>query len=260
MAFLNFYKYQGCGNDFILLDRRNAGIPIQSVHIAELCDRRFGIGADGLMELMTSAGYDFAMRYYNSDGNESSFCGNGGRCIAQFAKDLGLISGDKTHFLFKDLPYSADFLSNGTIALQMQNVEEINTKGNDFYFDTGSPHYIRFRSDIDSMDLIHFAREIRYSADFPDGINVNVVEVLNENTIKMRTYERGVEDETYSCGTGVTAAAIAFHRAKLTQKNQIIIETKGGNFQVEFNEKGGKYSDVKLIGPAVKVFEGHIEI
>lgn len=260
MAVLNFYKYQGCGNDFILLDRRNEDFPIQSNQIIALCDRRFGIGADGLMELMNSNLHDFTMRYYNSDGNESSFCGNGGRCIAQFAKDLGIVLGDSTNFLFKDLPYSAVFLSNGTISLQMQDIEEFNTKGNDLFLDTGSPHYIRFRSDIDSMDLIHFAREIRYSADFPEGINVNIVEVINENTIKMRTYERGVEDETYSCGTGVTAAAIAFHFSNLTQRNQINVETKGGNFQVEFKEISGKYSEVKLIGPAVKVFEGSIDL
>jgi diaminopimelate epimerase len=260
MAVLNFYKYQGCGNDFILLDRRNEYLPIQSNQIVALCDRRFGIGADGLMELINSNSHDFTMRYYNSDGNESSFCGNGGRCIAQFAKDLGIVSGDSTNFLFKDLPYSAVFLSNGTISLQMKDVAEIATKENDLFFDTGSPHYIRFRSDIEAMDLIHFAHQIRYSEDFPAGINVNAVEVINEYTIKMRTYERGVENETYSCGTGVTAAAIAFHFSNLTQRNQINIETKGGNFQVEFKEINGMYSDVKLIGPAIKVFEGRIDL
>jgi diaminopimelate epimerase len=255
---LKFYKYQGCGNDFVLLDQRNPSIVLTLEKIKHLCDRRFGIGADGLMELLESTEADFEMRYYNSDGNESSFCGNGGRCIAQFAKDLGMIKNDRAQFIFKEKTYWVDYLENGLISLLMQDVNGIESKGEDLYFCTGSPHYVHFRENIEGVDLIPFARKIRYSEEFPKGINVNLVEVINETTIKMRTYERGVEDETYSCGTGVTAAAIAFHYQKMTLSNTVSVHTKGGNFKVEFEEENGHYKNIKLIGPALKVFEGSI--
>jgi diaminopimelate epimerase len=257
---IKFYKYQGCGNDFILLDQRASSFSLSSCQIQYLCDRRFGIGADGLMELLNDEGTDFGMRYYNSDGQESSFCGNGGRCIAQFAQELGIIKGNIAHFSFNQTTYTADYLNDKSISLHMQDIAEFSSIGEDLVLDTGSPHYIHFTDQVDAIDLIPYARNIRYSEDFPKGINVNLVEKLNYSTIKMRTYERGVEDETLSCGTGVTAAAIAFHYLKMTSDNKIIVETRGGNFSVEFNEKAGRYFDIKLIGPALKVFEGSIEI
>lgn len=257
---LKFYKYQGCGNDFIILDQRNPSIVLTLEIVKHLCDRRFGIGADGLMELLESNSTDFEMRYYNSDGNESSFCGNGGRCIAQFAKDLDIIKKDSAQFIFKENTYSVDYLENGLISLLMQNVKGIESTGEDLFFSTGSPHYLHFTNSIDEIDLISFARKIRYSDEFPKGINVNLVETIDEMTIKMRTYERGVEDETYSCGTGVTAAAIAFHYKKLTSANSVSVQTKGGNFKVEFIEEYAHYRNIKLIGPALKVFEGSIII
>lgn len=255
---LKFYKYQGCGNDFVLLDQRNPAIVLTVEKIKHLCDRRFGIGADGLMELLESKDADFEMRYYNSDGNESSFCGNGGRCIAQFAKDLDITKNDRAQFIFKEQTYWVDYLENGLISLLMQDVNGIESKGSDLFFCTGSPHYVHFTENIDGVDLMPFARKIRYAEEFPKGINVNLVEKVNETAIKMRTYERGVEDETYSCGTGVTAAAIAFHYKKMTGATTISVHTKGGNFKVELLEEDGHYQNIKLIGPALKVFEGSI--
>ena len=253
-----FYKYQGCGNDFILFDHRKTSTHLSIELVKQICDRRFGIGADGLMELLESDAADFEMRYYNSDGNESSFCGNGGRCIAQFAKDLGIINRDSTQFLFKGKTYSAVYLENNLVSLLIQNVNGIESKGDDLYFSTGSPHYVHFTETVDEIELVPFARKIRYSKEFPEGINVNLVEIVNEDSIKMRTYERGVENETYSCGTGVTAAAIAFHYKKMTSKNVIAVLTKGGNFKVEFEEENSQYTNIRLIGPAQKVFEGSI--
>jgi diaminopimelate epimerase len=257
---MKFYKYQGCGNDFVLLDQRNSEYNMTSKTVKNICDRRFGVGADGLMELYSSDKADFEMRYYNSDGNLSSFCGNGGRCIAQFSKDIGAVLGERARFIFNDAVYTADFLMNGLISLNMQNVLGINRLNNDLYFNTGSPHYLHFTNDIDGIDLIPFARKIRYSNDFPEGINVNLVEEIDNRTIKMRTYERGVEDETFSCGTGVTAAAIALHFKKSTNDTSINVNTKGGNFKVEFSEKDGQYFNINLIGPAFKVFEGTINL
>jgi diaminopimelate epimerase len=255
---MKFYKYQGCGNDFVLIDQRNSPAVLSLELVKHLCDRRFGIGADGLMELLMSDKADFEMRYYNSDGNESSFCGNGGRCIAQFAKDLGIVNSDNAQFVFKENIYKVDYLENNIVSLLMQNVSGFSSNGDDLYFNTGSPHFIHFAENIDDIDLIPFARKIRYSDDFPNGINVNLVERIDNFTIKMKTYERGVEDETFSCGTGVTAAAIAFHFKKLTSANTISVQTKGGSFKVKFIEENSQYSNIKLIGPALKVFEGSI--
>lgn len=257
---LRFYKYQGCGNDFVLIDQRKAIALLTIDKIKYLCDRRFGIGGDGLMELIESDRGDFEMRYYNSNGKESSFCGNGGRCIAQFARDLGIIQKNSTKFIFKEKVYTADYLENGLISLKMQDVKGIAEMGEDLYFCTGSPHYVHFSQDVETIDLIPYARKIRYSEKFPNGINVNIVEKINDTTIKMRTYERGVEDETYSCGTGVTAAAIALHFKKLCSANIISVLTKGGSFSVEFVEQNGLYTNIHLIGPAMKVFEGSIEV
>lgn len=257
---IKFYKYQGCGNDFILLDQRIHPVPLTVSVIHFLCDRRFGIGADGLMELLPGDTLDFRMRYYNSDGNSSSFCGNGGRCIVQFAKDLGIVRESMAHFLFEENAYTAEFLVNNTIALRMQDVDGIKNQGTDMVLNTGSPHYVHFMENIDTLDLNSFAHKIRYSPQFPEGINVNIVDIKDDSTIEMRTYERGVEDETLSCGTGVTAAAISAHFSKRIHATKVNVITKGGNFQVEFCEDSARYSQIKLIGPALKVFEGTLEL
>lgn len=257
---LKFSKYQGCGNDFILIDQRGSDLHLTTETIKYLCDRRFGIGADGLMELIEDNHAHFGMRYYNSDGNESSFCGNGGRCITQFAHDIGVFEGSVAHFRFRQSDYEAIIQENGTIALNMQDVQGFNEKGDDLFFCTGSPHYVHFTEDVDTIELIPYARGIRYSEEFTQGINVNIVQKVDDHTLKMRTYERGVEDETLSCGTGVTAAAIAFHFKKMTTKNTIHVQTRGGEFQVKFDNTPNGYTYVKLIGPAEKVFDGEVQL
>ncbi len=257
---MTFYKYQGCGNDFIILDGIHNKINFNTEQIKTICDRRFGIGGDGLMILTKSNSYDFNMQYFNSDGRASSFCGNGGRCIVQFAKDLNFIKDNQVHFEFEGIEYSAKILDHDLIALSMKDVKTINRLENDLYFSTGSPHYIHFVESIDSFDLIPYAKKIRYSDNFSEGINVNIIERISDNSLKMRTYERGVEDETYSCGTGVTAAAIAYHFENYTQNRDLKVLTKGGEFIVNFEVHGGHYKKVTLIGPAKFVFKGEINL
>lgn len=253
-----FYKYQGCGNDFVLIDGRAETIELSIDSIKNLCDRRFGIGGDGLMILNSSTTYDFSMLYYNSDGRESSFCGNGGRCIVRFAHDLGIIK-DKAIFEFNCDIYHAT-LTEDIVSLQMQNIEETKMDGLDFVLWTGSPHYVHFASDIDEIDLVSYARKIRYSEKYPQGINVNLVEKLSDHSIYMRTYERGVEDETYSCGTGVVAAAISLHIKEQMDCNEVSVKTKGGNFIVKYLKHESQYKNIYLIGPAEFVFNGEIQI
>lgn len=256
MQKIEFSKYQGCGNDFIIIDNRKNDIDLIKKQIEDLCHRRFGIGADGLMLLGLENGFDFTMKYYNSDGNASSFCGNGGRCIIQFAIDLEIIQSNQVKFQFGKSTYSAEIFDNKLIALSMINVDEITRIENDVFFNTGSPHYLHFVENVDDFDLIPFAKSIRYSDQFPQGINVNIVEPISEYILKMRTYERGVEDETFSCGTGVTAAAIAYNYLLAEDSEDIQVRTKGGNFQVNFSRNEDLYSNVKLIGPAKFVFKG----
>jgi diaminopimelate epimerase len=253
-----FYKYQGCGNDFVILDGRAETYALCIDSIRKICDRRFGIGGDGLMILYPSLAHDFSMKYYNSDGRESSFCGNGGRCIVQFAHDLNLIK-DTAIFEFNKDTYHAT-LSSNLVSLQMQPIEEISMDGSDYVLWTGSPHYVHFTTKIDEIDLVAYARKIRYSEKYPDGVNVNLVEMTSDNTIYMRTYERGVEDETYSCGTGVVAAAIALDIKENLHSNEIRARTKGGNFTVQYSKEDAHYKNIKLIGPAEFVFKGEIDI
>jgi len=253
---LKFYKYQGTGNDFILLDNRTR--EFDNLDVAKLCNRKFGIGADGLMLLQNHAEYDFEMVYYNSDGNISSMCGNGGRCIVAFAKKMKVFDGNKTLFWAIDGLHEA-YIENDFVELKMIDVNSIQMIENDYQMNTGSPHYVRFNSSIDHINIIEEARKIRYNDVFKEnGINVNFVEVKNNNTIKVRTYERGVEDETLSCGTGVTACAIAFNNITNPEINSVNIETPGGLLTVKFELENSKYSNVWLCGPATFVFEGEI--
>jgi diaminopimelate epimerase len=254
---LIFSKYHATGNDFILVDNRSKDIRLSNRQIAGLCDRHFGIGADGLMLLEQEANYDFKMVYYNSDGNESSMCGNGGRCIVAFAQKLGLIK-DNVKFVAIDGPHSASIDQKGIVSLKMGDVDKIDNHETYVLLNTGSPHYVTWVDETDSIDVFKEGKEIRNSEPFSkEGINVNFVEKLN-NGLKVRTYERGVEDETLSCGTGVTAAAIAYSDNK-TGPFIVPIETPGGTLEVSFTkETHNKAKDVFLKGPAQFVFEGKI--
>ena len=194
-----FYKYQGAGNDFILLDNRTNAINHQNpALIASLCDRRFGIGGDGLMLLQNKAGYDFEMVYYNADGQPSSMCGNGGRCIVAFAKFLGVIDTE-TNFLAVDGPHYAKISASGDwVSLQMINVDTINTDEDAYVLNTGSPHYVKMVSGLKEKDVYHDGYNIRNNNTYKaHGINVNFVEPNNDGYF-VRTFERGVEDETYA--------------------------------------------------------------
>ena len=268
---MHFVKYQGTGNDFILIDNRER--KYDTIDVKTLCNPKFGIGADGLMLLQNVEGYDFEMVYYNSDGNISTMCGNGGRCIVAFAGELGLLKTEKVNFLAIDGPHEALYLPDfskekvdTTVELQLKNVNEISKVGHDFVLDTGSPHYVQFVEKVDKIEIIKEAHFIRYGERFKtEGINVNFVEVVDSQTIKVRTYERGVENETLSCGTGVTASSIAFllKQNKLTMGTHTVnVNTPGGALQVRFfySNRDNEFQNVTLIGPAVKVFEGEIGV
>ena len=255
-----FYKYQGTGNDFILFDNRQQELDFLTKNqIKSLCDRRFGIGADGLMLLENHPGFDFKMVYYNADGGESSMCGNGGRCLVDFAKFLQIIDSE-TNFLAVDGAHYAK-ISENLVSLKMIDVTEINTLTNALSLNSGSPHYIQFVNEINHFPVFAEGKKIRNSAAFmEEGINVNFVEKLSAGLF-VRTYERGVEDETLSCGTGVTAAAIAYAYANhLTNEQSISVETLGGKLAVSFNYMENKFTDVYLKGPAVLVYSGSVAI
>ena len=258
---VEFSKYQGTGNDFVLINQMEAQYDLSTEQIAFLCHRRFGIGADGLMFLRPIEGYDFEMVYYNSDGHPSSMCGNGGRCIVKFAHDLGYIQSE-TSFLAIDGPHFAN-VDAETVALQMIDVEEIIAidDENTFELNTGSPHYIHFTEEIEDLEkIITYGKIVRYSDKYAqNGINVNLVCDLGKNELFMATYERGVEDETYSCGTGVTAAALAYGY-KHQLEGQVKVKTKGGTLWVNFINNGQQFYKVVLIGAATFIFKGSVEL
>lgn len=256
---IHFYKYHGAGNDFILLDNRKNPVTLSKKQVALLCHRHYGIGADGLMLLENAAGYDFRMVYYNSDGGESTMCGNGGRCITAFAHNLGLIA-DTTTFIAIDGPHNASIRPDGTISLQMQEVSGIQHYDTYAILNTGSPHYILWTDDTDQADVFREGRRLRNLPEFqPGGININFVQQV-EGGLKVRTYERGVEDETLSCGTGVTAAAIAATK-DATGNFAIPVSTPGGRLEISFTkDTPSTAKNVILKGPAVFVFEGDIDI
>ncbi len=256
---IKFVKYQGAGNDFVIIDNRIGNILLTIEQIHFLCDRRFGIGADGLMLLNNLDNFDFEMVYYNADGALGSMCGNGGRCITQFAYDLGIL---KENYLFSasDGPHNAFIGKNNWIHLKMKNVNDITIIDDGFVLDTGSPHYIKKEEDVTKIDVVLKGRAIRYNNEFKDkGINVNFVQV-EHNKIFVRTYERGVEDETLSCGTGVTASALVFaHNSN--GFNRVEVQTKGGHLAVEFDKTGNnQFENIWLCGPASFVYNGSIEL
>jgi diaminopimelate epimerase len=257
---LSFVKAHGTGNDFILADNRRQEITLTQEQAAMLCHRRFGIGADGLMLLETEPGADFRMVYYNSDGRISSMCGNGGRCITAYARELGLIDR-RAEFMAADGRHEATIGDDGEVSLRMNDVRNIE-KGDGFFFvDTGSPHYVRIVEDVNGVDVLREGRAIRNSDRFrEEGTNVNFI-ALSDNDLQVRTYERGVEDETYSCGTGVTAGAIIAAYNKMIPGNYCRVKTLGGNLEVKFEKVlDQNFYNIWLKGPAVKVFEGTIDI
>jgi diaminopimelate epimerase len=257
---LEFYKYQGTGNDFIMIDNRNNTFPKNDLkQVNKLCDRRFGIGADGLILLETSKKNDFTMTYYNADGNEGSMCGNGGRCIVAFAKQLGLIKKEAIFEAIDGLHYAS--IKNGIVNLQMIDVTDIDVTNTHSFLNTGSPHHVQFCNKIAAIDVKETGAKIRYGPPyFKEGTNVNFAEQISSNSFKVRTYERGVEDETLACGTGVTAVAIAAYNSNKTKDNSIIVEVLGGQLEVSFTKENNLYKNVFLKGPAQLVFEGNIII
>ncbi len=256
---IGFYKYHGNGNDFIITDEWEKSYDLDKKKISLMCDRHFGIGADGFIRLLKSDNADFEMKYYNSDGNLASMCGNGGRCIAAFAyamgyagKDMRLDAYDGVHkaSVLKTIKSQKEYY----ISLEMNGVKNVKIKESYYFLDTGSPHYVEFVKDAEKVDVVNRGKEIRYDKRFaPGGTNVNFVEIKN-NRLFVRTYERGVEAETLSCGTGVTASAIAAYLK--TGKKDFEIITPGGDFKVDFEDAGSFFKNVQLKGPATFVFKG----
>ena len=257
---LTFYKYQGTGNDFVMIDNRERVFPKDDIALVEkLCDRRFGIGGDGLILLENDTDTDFRMVYYNSDGNPSSMCGNGGRCIVAFARSLGLI-GNKTTFIATDGLHNATISTDGIVSLQMKNVDTVDINAEFVFLDTGSPHHVQMEDDLSDLNVKTAGAQIRYSDLYgKTGSNVNFVRQDNDHTFSLRTYERGVEDETLSCGTGATAVAIAMHAIGKTKSESIDLNVEGGKLQVSFRLHNNIFTDVFLIGPAEFVFKGSVE-
>jgi diaminopimelate epimerase len=259
---LHFYKYHGTGNDFILVDNRKGDIDLSTDQIAKLCKRRFGVGADGLMELRAAEGYDFRMVYYNADGREGSMCGNGGRCIVKFAQDLGIgLSKSNYNFLATDGEHEATIETDGWIRLKMNDVKNVDRRSGYELLNTGSPHFVKMVDNVAELDVVEEGRSIRYSDKFREnGVNVNFVETTGDSSIFVRTYERGVEDETYSCGTGVTASAL-MNAHNERGFNHVEVETLGGKLYVEFEQlEEDHFSNVWLSGPAIWVFEGLVQV
>jgi diaminopimelate epimerase len=272
-----FYKYQGTGNDFVMIDQRTTQYLTREDKkiINHICDRRFGIGADGLILLQNTNDittlnkpYDFEMVYFNADGSESTMCGNGGRCLVAFAQFLNVFESECV-FKAIDGAHDAKINADKWVELKMIDVQNIEIGNDYFLMNTGSPHYVVFAEDLTDINVYENGRAIRYSDRFAkEGVNVNFVEIGKEDGIEVATYERGVEDETFSCGTGVTAAAIAYF-LKTGASNQVPIKTKGGDLSVRFQKNmhnldasgaEGKFENVWLCGPATQVFEGRITI
>lgn len=262
---IHFHKYQATGNDFVVIDNRTGGYSFSKEQIEKICDRRFGVGADGLMLIEEHPSLDFNLVYYNSDGSQS-LCGNGSRAAVVMAAALGLLKTNTT-FNAYDGSHEAELLNTGIVRLKMNDVHVVKKSGDEYFIHTGSPHHLRFVKDVKTYPVVEEGRKIRYSEPYaPAGTNANFIQLLDHNTIAVRTYERGVEDETFSCGTGVTAAALAssFHG----YTSPVHIKVKGGELSVEFKAMYSgpsgsipvTFHDVFLIGPAKMVFEGDLEL
>lgn len=250
-----FYKYQGTGNDFIMIDNRSENFPKNNTKlVAQLCDRKFGIGADGLILLEDHATVDFTMVYYNADGNVSSMCGNGGRCIAHFAHTLEIVAATAA-FEAVDGMHEATIDKN-IVSLKMNSVENIAIKDTYVFLDTGSPHHVQLVEDLKDYPVFNNGRAIRNDLYGKIGANVNFVEHIENDIFAVRTYERGVEDETLSCGTGVTAVALAMFATGKTKSAEVQLQTPGGLLSVTFRKSATGYDDIWLKGPATAVFKG----
>lgn len=262
MSVIKFYKYQGAGNDFIIIDNRDMKFKVDNINvIARLCDRRFGIGADGLMLLQDSETVNFEMLYYNANGRPGSMCGNGGRCIVAFANMLGIIANEGT-FLAMDGLHHASLSPHGDwVSLQMIDVKNFGRDGDDFVLDTGSPHYIKVVDKLKDFDVYSQGKKIRNRSAYQrDGINVNFVQQENRGYF-VRTYERGVENETLACGTGVTAVALAMAKKNnLRGEVTVPIRVMGGSLTVRFHATENEFTNIFLEGPAIFVFQGTIDL
>lgn len=251
----NFYKYQGTGNDFVIIDNRKGDFPKNDVAlISKICDRKFGVGADGLILLEENTEVDFTMIYFNADGNLGSMCGNGGRCVVHFAKFLKVIKNETT-FEAVDGLHSAT-IKNGIVSLKMNDVQTVEVNTDYVFLDTGSPHHVQMVKNVKDFAVEKEGAFIRNNIYGKEGSNINFVEVISKNTFAVRTYERGVEAETLSCGTGVTAVAIALSETNKVDSNKVILQTEGGNLVVKFEKSNSGYEEVFLIGPATQVFKG----
>ena len=253
---IKFHKYEGAGNDFIMIDNRDMHFDQSNCQLIQaMCDRKKGIGADGLILLQLSENYDFEMIYFNADGQLGSMCGNGGRCIVDFAKQLNLFDKE-CEFLACDGPHVATW-SESFVSLRMQDVKSIECGDGFFFLDTGSPHYVKFVEGIDDFNVFQEGQNIRYNSRFKlEGTNVNFVEIKNNNLV-VRTYERGVEDETLACGTGIVASVLSAYESGLITSRSTEVKALGGNLKVSF-EKDRYYKSIDLIGPYRCVFKGEM--
>ncbi|ETN95666.1 diaminopimelate epimerase [Zhouia amylolytica] len=255
---LQFFKYQGTGNDFVMIDNRSLDFPKNDTKlINHLCDRRFGIGADGLILLENDEKTDFKMVYFNADGNESSMCGNGGRCLVAFAKYLGVIENTASFNAVDGLHHAS--IDDDTVRLQMIDVLKVEQFDNYVFLDTGSPHHVQMVSGLEKFDVKTEGAKLRYGKYGEKGSNINFVQKTAPDIFSVRTYERGVEDETFSCGTGVTAVGIAMFVTKQTEATEVTLNTPGGKLKVSFEQNGDVFENVFLQGPAKQVFKGVVE-
>lgn len=262
---LHFYKYEGAGNDFIIIDNRTNKLVLDKENIVSLCLRHFGIGADGLMLLEDKTkDVDFVMKFFNPDGSSEMMCGNGGRCIVRFASDLGIIKDKKTVFLAPDGQHRAEILAEGNVALRMQDVNIFETYEEGIWCNTGASHFVVACKEVKNEDVYNRGRSLRYDGRFEkhNGANVNFYTKIDDNHLLVRTYERGVENETLACGTGITATAICYAMENNFKDGAytINVSTLYNSLQVSFLKKNNSFLNISLIGPAKKVFEGDIEI
>ena len=241
-----------------MIDNREGVFGVISIDkIRSICDRHTGVGADGIILLENTDEALFRMRYFNAQEGDETMCGNGARSIVAFARDLGLFGDEEISFLAHDGIHKAKILENGEVSVSIADFETPTSHNKGFVCNTGCPHYVETVSNTESFDLIPYAKSIRYSADFPTGINVNIVESGEE--LKMRTYERGVEDETLACGTGAVAVAGTLATSlDEGDENEFSIRARGGNLKVRLTRTKTGFENVWLIGPAIKAFEGEI--
>ena len=254
-----FYKYQGTGNDFIIIDSSKYDLQILKKHIVKLCDRKFGVGSDGLIIIKTHKEYDFEMQFFNPDGSKS-FCGNGSRCAALYCYHQGLVQSNCS-FLTNDGDHTAKIFNNDSVMISIIEPVSVNKLSNgDFTVNTGSPHYIQFNESLKNLNFLNHCKSIRNNDAFiKEGINVNIVKKLTDG-IEIRTYERGVENETLSCGSGVTAAALVFAYQNQMIKNSVNVNTKGGSLKVDFKRESDFFKEVYLTGPSKFVFSGEFHL